>query len=98
MRLYGVMSMPVASGDSPYRLISAGPRFLNGTKPVFPCLGIIDTEIRQTSGIVVVHPKGTGYLPYPSRCRPRQAPRDFIRSSSSPRSDLNPAMDGARGK
>ena len=31
-------------------------------------------------------------------CRPLQAPRDFIRSSSSPTSDLNPAIDGARGK
>jgi hypothetical protein len=71
---------------------------LNGTKhgshlPV----AFIHTEIHRTSGIVRMHPKGTGHLLYPSRCRPLQAPRDFIRSSSSPPSDLNPAIDGARG-
>src|SRR6266403_4653495 len=62
-----------------------------------PACGIIHTEIHRTSGIVRMHQKGTGYLLYPSRCRPLQAPRDFIRSSSSPPSDLNPAIDGARG-
>src|SRR6266853_2727080 len=85
-------------GKAPAWCLFRGPSVAKWPKnSVNPAYGIIHTEIRPTSGIVTLHPKGTGYLLYPSRCRPLQAPRDFIRSSSSPLSDLNPAFDGARG-
>jgi hypothetical protein len=40
--------------------------------------GIIHTEIRRTSGIVITHPKGAGYALYPFRCRPVQAPHPVL--------------------
>ena len=57
----------------------------------------IRSEICGTSGIIILYLKEVGYPGSPPGCRKLLAPADFIRSSSSPPSDLNPAIDGAFG-